>query len=129
MIVGSSEWINTFLSYLSVKANHDIEEYSFGQTTLEQVFIEFAKQQEEADRLEEAGEMDVATERQYKRMGSVVSRESNVEGETMRLWKSEGKKYNYIIGKKMYILEKLSREGNMEGETMRLWNSERNIFI
>lgn len=32
-----------------MKTRYDVEEYSFGQTTLEQVFIEFAKQQEEAD--------------------------------------------------------------------------------
>ena len=37
-----------------VKSTYDVEEYSFGQTTLEQVFIEFAKQQEEADREEDA---------------------------------------------------------------------------
>ena len=33
----------------SVKSEFDIEEYSFGQTTLEQVFIEFAKLQEAAN--------------------------------------------------------------------------------
>ncbi len=33
-----------------MKTRFEVEEYSFGQTTLEQVFIEFAKQQEEADR-------------------------------------------------------------------------------
>jgi hypothetical protein len=37
-----------------VKSEFDVEEYSFGQTTLEQVFLEFAKQQELAD-LEENG--------------------------------------------------------------------------
>ena len=36
--------------FFSVKTRFEVEEYSFGQTTLEQVFIEFAKQQEEADR-------------------------------------------------------------------------------
>jgi ATP-binding cassette subfamily A (ABC1) protein 5 len=35
--------------YLLVKVRFDIEEYSFGQTTLEQVFIEFAKLQEAAN--------------------------------------------------------------------------------
>ena len=34
---------------MPVKSDYDVEEYSFGQTTLEQVFIEFAKQQEAAD--------------------------------------------------------------------------------
>ncbi len=34
----------------TVKVTYGVEEYSFGQSTLEQVFIEFAKQQEEADR-------------------------------------------------------------------------------
>ena len=37
-----------FLSF-SGKAQFDIEDYSFSQTTLEQVFIEFAKQQEAED--------------------------------------------------------------------------------
>ena len=32
-----------------MKSEFDIEEYSFGQTTLEQVFIEFAKLQEAAN--------------------------------------------------------------------------------
>ena len=36
-----------------MKSRFHIEEYSFGQTTLEQVFIEMAKQQEAAD-LDEA---------------------------------------------------------------------------
>jgi ATP-binding cassette subfamily A (ABC1) protein 5 len=40
--------INAF-GIISVKSRFDIEEYSFGQTTLEQVFIEFAKQQEAAN--------------------------------------------------------------------------------
>ena len=30
----------------AVKNNFDVEEYSFGQSTLEQVFIKFAKEQE-----------------------------------------------------------------------------------
>lgn len=39
----------------SVKTRFSIEEYSFGQTTLEQVFIKFAKDQElEEEDLEEA---------------------------------------------------------------------------
>ena len=38
-----------FLIHISVKSKFDIEEYSFGQTTLEQVFIEFAKLQEAAN--------------------------------------------------------------------------------
>ena len=37
-----------------MKSRFSIEEYSFGQTTLEQVFIEMAKQQEAED-LDEAG--------------------------------------------------------------------------
>ena len=37
------------LFHISVKSKFDIEEYSFGQTTLEQVFIEFAKLQEAAN--------------------------------------------------------------------------------
>lgn len=37
------------LNHISVKSKFDIEEYSFGQTTLEQVFIEFAKLQEAAN--------------------------------------------------------------------------------
>ena len=32
-----------------MKAKHNIEEYSFSQTTLEQVFIRFAKEQEMED--------------------------------------------------------------------------------
>ena len=32
-----------------MKTRYDVEEYSFGQTTLEQVFIEFAKLQEAED--------------------------------------------------------------------------------
>ena len=32
--------------FITVKTNFSIEEYSFGQTTLEQVFIKFAKDQE-----------------------------------------------------------------------------------
>ena len=32
-----------------MKSRFDIEEYSFGQTTLEQVFLEFAKLQEAAN--------------------------------------------------------------------------------
>ena len=35
--------------YFSVKSDHNIEEYSFSQTTLEQVFIRFAKDQEIED--------------------------------------------------------------------------------
>ena len=42
-----------------MKSSYDIEEYSFGQTTLEQVFIEFAKQQEEADREDERDEREI----------------------------------------------------------------------
>ena len=38
---------------IAVKSRFHIEEYSFGQTTLEQVFIEMAKQQEAED-LDEA---------------------------------------------------------------------------
>ena len=37
------------LLFGSGKVQFDIEDYSFSQTTLEQVFIEFAKQQEAAD--------------------------------------------------------------------------------
>ena len=46
-----------------MKSEFDIEEYSFGQTTLEQVFIEFAKLQEAAnqDKAGEGGEEDEAT--------------------------------------------------------------------
>ncbi len=40
----------------ATKRGHAIEEYSFGQNTLEQVFIEFAKQQMEAERKEEEEE-------------------------------------------------------------------------
>ena len=36
-----------------MKAKHNIEEYSFSQTTLEQVFIRFAKEQEMEDVEEE----------------------------------------------------------------------------
>ena len=32
---------------ISVKTEYQFEDYSFSQTTLEQVFIKFAKQQEE----------------------------------------------------------------------------------
>ena len=32
--------------FISVKTQFEVEEYSFGQTTLEQVFIKFAKDQE-----------------------------------------------------------------------------------
>ena len=42
-----------------MKSEFDIEEYSFGQTTLEQVFIEFAKLQEAANQDKgEGGEED-----------------------------------------------------------------------
>ena len=34
---------------ISVKSKHNFEEYSFSQTTLEQVFIRFAKEQEMED--------------------------------------------------------------------------------
>ena len=34
-----------------MKYEHNFEDYSFSQTTLEQVFIKFAKQQEEADKV------------------------------------------------------------------------------
>ena len=46
-----------------MKSEFDIEEYSFGQTTLEQVFIEFAKLQEAAnqDKGGGGGEEDEAT--------------------------------------------------------------------
>ena len=37
---------SNFFFLISVKTRFDIEEYSFGQTTLEQVFIKFAKDQE-----------------------------------------------------------------------------------
>ncbi len=39
--------------HVSVKVTYNVEEYGFGQSTLEQVFIEFAKQQEEADKMED----------------------------------------------------------------------------
>lgn len=38
--------IDLKLSFFSVKTQFEVEEYSFGQTTLEQVFIKFAKDQE-----------------------------------------------------------------------------------
>ena len=47
-----------------MKSEFDIEEYSFGQTTLEQVFIEFAKLQEAANQDKgggDGGEEDEAT--------------------------------------------------------------------
>ena len=44
------------ISHISVKSKFDIEEYSFGQTTLEQVFIEFAKLQEAANEAEAEAE-------------------------------------------------------------------------
>ena len=34
------------VSFFLVKTQFEVEEYSFGQTTLEQVFIKFAKDQE-----------------------------------------------------------------------------------
>ena len=40
---------NDFISWtvsIPVKTDFEVEEYSFGQTTLEQVFIKFAKEQE-----------------------------------------------------------------------------------
>ena len=49
-----------FLIHISVKSKFDIEEYSFGQTTLEQVFIEFAKLQEAANQ-DKGGEGDQDT--------------------------------------------------------------------
>lgn len=49
-----SDWANLFVRgqtslRIAVKSRFSIEEYSFGQTTLEQVFIEMAKQQEAED--------------------------------------------------------------------------------
>jgi hypothetical protein len=37
---------NIRIPIIAVKVEHNIEEYSFSQTTLEQVFIKFAKDQE-----------------------------------------------------------------------------------
>lgn len=76
----SSDWITltypkTFL--VSVKSIHDVEEYSFGQTTLEQVFLEFAKQQEAADEDAQEEELDHLNDmgiyqRRVSRTGSVL---------------------------------------------------------
>ena len=41
-----SNFQNCNLLTFSVKSDYDVEEYSFGQTTLEQVFIKFAKEQD-----------------------------------------------------------------------------------
>ena len=38
-----------FLLIIAVKSKHNFEEYSFSQTTLEQVFVRFAKEQEMED--------------------------------------------------------------------------------
>ena len=55
-----------------MKSEFDIEEYSFGQTTLEQVFIEFAKLQEAANQDKGGGdggeEEDEAAAEARKRM-------------------------------------------------------------
>ena len=41
--------LSLLIGQILVKTEHKFEDYSFSQTTLEQVFIKFAKQQEEAD--------------------------------------------------------------------------------
>lgn len=52
-----------------MKSTYNVEEYSFGQTTLEQVFIEFAKLQEAED-----NEEDTETKRRVlERLHSVVT--------------------------------------------------------
>ena len=56
-------------SRIAVKSRFHIEEYSFGQTTLEQVFIEMAKQQEAED-LDEA---DFAVKAKGKNSKDVMS--------------------------------------------------------
>ena len=64
-----------------MKSTYDVEEYSFGQTTLEQVFIAFAKLQEEADRDEQRPgdkEPDDAT-RRLRRMTSASMSVSSVD--------------------------------------------------
>ena len=53
-----------------MKSRFSIEEYSFGQTTLEQVFIEMAKQQEAED-LDEAGAVGKKDAMGVRRMRSV----------------------------------------------------------
>ena len=57
---------------LTVKDRFDVEEYSFSQTTLEQVFIEFAKQQEAED-----DEEDIARGRLEKILGRSQSNAPN----------------------------------------------------
>lgn len=61
-----------------------MEEYSFGQTTLEQVFIEFAKQQEEADRREAQGETNAPVDAS-KTTSKSISRLLSVESEKTNL--------------------------------------------
>eukprot|EP00095_Tigriopus_kingsejongensis_P007732 maker-scaffold200_size264178-snap-gene-0.9 protein:Tk07732 transcript:maker-scaffold200_size264178-snap-gene-0.9-mRNA-1 annotation:"atp-binding cassette sub-family a member 5" len=70
-----SSLASAFRSLESLKNTHDIEEYSFGQTTLEQVFLEFAKQQEAADDDDENGTTDfdlLASQQRTGRSGSVL---------------------------------------------------------
>ena len=69
-----------------MKSAYDVEEYSFGQTTLEQVFIAFAKLQEEADRAEESGEKQAEDDaaRKLKRMTSATISVSSVDSQGNR---------------------------------------------
>ena len=57
----------------AVKSRFNIEEYSFGQTTLEQVFIEMAKQQESED-LDSAG-----ASRRFSLMGKSKVRQKGMD--------------------------------------------------
>jgi|LakMenEpi03Aug12_release.lakeMendotaPanAssembly.Ray.scaffolds.fasta_scaffold2365949_1 hypothetical protein len=45
-------FVFSFIIFFLGKTKFDVEDYSFSQTTLEQVFIEFAKQQEMEDQEE-----------------------------------------------------------------------------
>lgn len=64
---------NFVFACIAVKSKFDVEEYSFSQTTLEQVFIEFAKQQEAEDEQTEVEEK----ERLNRLLGRQVSKLSS----------------------------------------------------
>ncbi|XP_052071542.1 cholesterol transporter ABCA5-like [Mytilus californianus] len=59
---------NVFASLEEGKRHHGMEEYSFSQSTLEQVFIEFAKRQLD----EHAGDHDEDDKKDHKRTSSLV---------------------------------------------------------
>ncbi|XP_059079473.1 cholesterol transporter ABCA5-like isoform X1 [Tigriopus californicus] len=73
-----SSLASAFKTLEHLKSTHDVEEYSFGQTTLEQVFLEFAKQQEAADEEADSDEMEHPTnrldgsQRSVSRTGSIL---------------------------------------------------------